>query len=236
MSKRAPTYNHSFFDEWTPELAYVLGCAITDGCLEVADYMVKSGPNKGRVVRQRVFSMQVADRCWLETVKRLTGATRDIETCDRKHGTYYRLRIQGQAIVDSFLSLGVTPRKSMTKEMPAGIPVELFYHFLRGVIDGDGSIIIRGGGESNLPDYVRLDLSIASGSKAFLEGLQAVVGGVVRHSGGQGHSSYKLEMSCSSAADLLNKVYADSDGMRLHRKFAKWQEFLSTGKEYRSAA
>lgn len=220
------SFDESLFDGWSRELAYLVGATITDGCVESADYQTPRG-----VYRHRVVAWQVADMEWLETLKAVLSARRAIEVCQRKHGTYYRLRIQGQAAVDAFARYGVLPRKSMVKTMPA-VPPEFFYHFLRGVIDGDGSVMVRTGGKLNRPGYKRLVVTIASGSEAFMSNIQAIAGGKIRYNGKPGHAVYRLEFDCGEAANLLKKVYADSDMLRLERKYRKWADFCEVGEGY----
>lgn len=225
MKKRG-TFDSSLFDGWSRELAYLIGCTITDGCIEYADYL-----SRGHVYRHRTVSWQVVDRDWLETLRRVMSATRKIETCERRHGTYYRLRVQGQEAVDAFMRYGVMPRKSMNKRVPADLPDEHFYHFLRGVIDGDGSVMVRAGGKSNRDGYRRLEVCIGSGSEQFLLDIQARAGGKVRYSGSPGHACYRLEFDCGEAGSLLRRVYADSDMLRLERKYRKWSDFCASGGE-----
>lgn len=227
MKKRRSTFDVSLFSGWSRELAYLIGATLTDGCVHSADY------TGGRwIYRHRVVSWNVADRDWLETLKRILSATREIKTYVRPHGTYHTLYVQGQEIVDCFARYGVLPRKTMTCRVPADLPTEHFYHFLRGVIDGDGSVMVRAGGKFNRPGYKRLVVTIAAGGEAFLADIQKVVGGSLRHNGKPGHASYMLTFDCGKAADLLHKVYADSDLLRLERKYRKWADFCETGEGY----
>jgi hypothetical protein len=225
--KKPGTFDASLFDNWSRELAYLIGATLTDGCVHSADYL--SG---GYVYRHRAVEWNVADRDWLETLKRIMSATREIRTCERRHGTYYLLRVQGQEVVDAFARYGVLPRKTMTCRVPGDLPAEHFYHFLRGVIDGDGSVMVRAGGKFNRPGYKRLVVSIASGSEAFLQDIQKRVGGSISYTGTKGHAVYRLVFDCGKAADLLKKVYADSDLLRLERKYRKWAEFCESGEGY----
>jgi hypothetical protein len=186
-------------------------------------------------MKYRTVEWQVKDREMLEIIKRITGVSREIETCKRKHGDYFRLRLQGQYWVDAFTAAGINPNKTFTCQVP-DIPDELFFHFLRGVIDGDGNITVRGGGKSNRDEYKRLTVSIASGSILFLSGIHRKVGGIIEECKTPGHAVLKLVFDCSSAVELLKKVYEDSEGLRLSRKYDQWMQFLSSGQKYRNAA
>lgn len=74
--KKRTTFDSSLFDAWSRELAYLVGATITDGCVISADYEYY-----GRIFRNRHVSWQVVDLDWLETLKRITSATRSLRVC-----------------------------------------------------------------------------------------------------------------------------------------------------------
>lgn len=131
--------NEAFFKSWSPEMAYVLGLIMADG-------------NVG----EREFNIVSADLDLLETVKKALDASHPITSPGKN---WFRLRIGSKTMVNDLLSLGITPRKSLTIRLPA-VPNEFFFHLLRGYFDGDGMAKIQ----SNM-----LHLKITSGSKYLLE-------------------------------------------------------------------
>lgn len=187
-------------------------------------------------MRSRMVEWQLKDRDLLEIIRCITGTTRQVDACNRKHGTYYRLRLQGQTWVNEFKAMGVQSRKTFTCRVPDALPPDLRWHFLRGVIDGDGNIYVRGGGYLNKPGYKRLSVSVASGGMQFLDDIKAWAGGKTRTSGTPGHVVHKLEWDCGNAWDLLMNVYADSDNLRLERKFDMWRGLVDSRQTYRTAA
>ena len=58
--------------------------------------------------------------------------------CARKDGGY-TFRVGNQQIWHDLYNLGGRPAKSLIAEMPS-IPQELVHHFVRGFVDGSGSV------------------------------------------------------------------------------------------------
>ena len=213
----------TIFEAWTPGLAYLLGYTITDGCITT---------NNRYAVEWNLKDLEP-----LEMFKKMFNSEKKIEYTKRPHGDYYRFRLCGEAVAIKFMEFGILPRKSCSVVLPE-IPNIVFFHFLRGVIDGDGSIVICKGGKLNKSNYKRLTTSIVSANKVFLEQIQAKVGikskiiKVIK----QQFVLYRLTFDCSNAVKLLSKIYEHSENLRLERKFSKWQEFQATGQTYRMVA
>lgn len=60
----------------------------------------------------------------------------------------YRVSVCNKKIADDLTKLGVTPNKSLTLEFCEQVPKELLHHYIRGYIDGDGTIHIRKDGQA----------------------------------------------------------------------------------------
>lgn len=210
----------SLFESWSPALAYLLGWAITDGSISVSP--------------RYSIGWELADLEPLEIMQRITGAISKIEHRRRGDCTYHRLRLRGQDVVEAFMAYGVEPRKTHRTKLPEDIPKEVMPHFLRGLLDGDGSIMLAAGSATNRAGYIVLLAEIASICRPFLDELRAITGaGVIGASGKPGHRSQKLRLKCSDAEGFLRMVYADSEGLRLSRKHAVWLAFLASGQTYR---
>lgn len=65
--------NENFFSTWSPEMAYVLGLVITDGCIS------KTG----------VVSLSMNDKELLEKVKNVMGSDHNIMPSKHQKGLYY---------------------------------------------------------------------------------------------------------------------------------------------------
>lgn len=228
--KRIYPLSLDVLQSWSPALAYILGFTVTDGCVEENDYKV-CARGRDHIMKQRVVSWQLLDREPLEVIQRHVCPDKPIEVCERKHGTFFRFRLCGQDVVDLFKSYGIYPRKTLTARVN-DIPSDLFYHYLRGVIDGDGSIVYRQGSKPNRNGYTRIAVTISSGSLEFLHDLQQITtGGAIS----KGSGCMRISFDCGNAVNLLKSVYADSENLRLTRKYDTWCEFLGLGQTYRTA-
>ena len=110
--------------KWTADLAYAVGLITTDGCLS------RDG---------RHLTMTSKDIDLLETVRRCLGITARI-TLSTNPRPCYRLQ-WGDVVFHSWLTeIGLMPAKSL-RLGPLMVPDEWMRDFLRGCIDGDGSIV-----------------------------------------------------------------------------------------------
>jgi len=134
------------------------------------------------------------------------------------------------------LSIGIHPAKSLTLGA-IDVPSEFFVAFLRGLLDGDGSIYrLRHRPTTKAQPqywYDRLWTYFASASRAHIDWLQtqlrtkygiaAYVETTVRPNR---HPFYRLKLGNTSSVRLLAMLYADPDAPALARKREKWTEYL----------
>jgi hypothetical protein len=131
------TVNHSFFDIInTPAKAYALGLFYTDG------------NNRGRRI---IWNLQSSDAHILGKLKRELEYTGPLlirfpkVNKDKKFGKSKQqtsLEITSKQLGTALTKLGAPPRKTFKVRFPTAdiVPVHLMSHFLRGVLDGDGSV------------------------------------------------------------------------------------------------
>ncbi len=108
------------------DLWYVVGLITTDGCI--------SGD-------ERHINITSADRQHLETVRRIMGLKIAIgkKRSGPRTSVSHQIQIGSRGMVRFLTAVGLTPRKSLTIGS-LEVPDDAFPDFLRGVIDGDGSI------------------------------------------------------------------------------------------------
>lgn len=138
---------------------------------------------------------------------------------------------------DWLTDVGLTPAKSLTLG-PLAVPDEYFRDFLRGCIDGDGSIVSYVDRYNTFKNasyvYTRLYVAIVSASLRFIEWLRArtqelasVKGHVeVRRSGGR-HDIWRLRYAKRESLAVLRWMYYADDVICLARKRRIAASFLT---------
>lgn len=145
--------NERFFSAWSPEMAYVLGLLITDGCIS----KVKNGSYRIRLC--------LNDKELLEKVAKTMGSSQPITPSKYQAGLYLFL-FGRKRIAQDLITLGVVPRKSLVLKFP-DVPKVYLREFIRGIFDGDGSVYFDTRSK-NCP----VRSKFCSGSKDFIHGLE----------------------------------------------------------------
>lgn len=118
------TYDHEFFSSVnTEEKAYWLGFITADGCIS------DTGDS-------RFLSIRLQDRDHDHLVK-FCRSLKSNRPVLRSPGVSY-MSVSSRQIIDDLISLGVTPRKSLTAAPWSSASPELARHYIRGLFDGDG--------------------------------------------------------------------------------------------------
>jgi hypothetical protein len=126
-----------FFDVVDTEAkAYWLGFINADGC-------VQAGPVGARGRQRHALSvkLQGSDAGHLRKLKADLAAESPVYFVPAVQQT--EIVVSSRHLVESLISLGVTPRKSLTAT-PWDGPEHLMRHYWRGMVDGDGTIVKHG--------------------------------------------------------------------------------------------
>jgi hypothetical protein len=143
-----------FFKTWNRDMAYVLGYWFADGNM----YTQK---NCGSYI----VSIGSKDIEHLERLRAVIG----VGKLTRITGSdVFKLVICRKEMYEDLLRLGGKERKSLTLTWPE-VPDEYLAHFIRGYVDGDGSLMWHRSGSSIHP------LISAVGTRAFLTNLAAAI-------------------------------------------------------------
>jgi len=116
--------NFNFFDQWTPELGYLIGLLITDGS-------IRENGQVNFVSKDKELSGFVRDT--------ITPSKPLREERTRKNNPVWRWEVWSIPLVNILGQFGITPRKSLNGTFPT-IPEAIKWHFIRGVLDGDGTV------------------------------------------------------------------------------------------------
>ena len=209
--------------EWTPTLAYAVGLLATDGCQTDG----------------RHLAFPSADRELVESLLRCLGKTNKIAVVrTRTGGVMYKTQIGDVAFCRWLLTVGVTPRKSLTLG-PLAVPDELVLECARGLMDGDGGItnFTHAATKKAYPDYryERIVVGFNSASLAHLEWLRSKL---QPYAGGPGwlgvtppkngrHEFVTLRYGKRDGLRLLPYLYRDRTVPRLERKHRIWQSYIA---------
>lgn len=193
--------NERFFEEWSPEMAYVLGYIYADGSL------VYDPTSRGSYV-----CITSTDPDILVAIKSVlrSGHTIRKETPPGNRKVRFALRIGNVALYNSLLRHGLYQNKSLTIGFPK-IPSGYLFDFVRGYFDGDGCVHLeRAQGTTQLIIVKRLSTIFTSGSKKFLEGLSENIAGQVGVEGHlyKGQRAFQLRFFTSASISLFCGMYS----------------------------
>ena len=201
--------------EWSPELAYVIGLIASDGNLS-SDGRHINITSKDEVMLQNVrLCLKIRNKIGLKSRGNLF---------EKK---YFFLQFGSVNFYAFLLSLGLSPAKSKTLNS-LKIPNIYFSHFLRGCIDGDGSITETIHPEST---HLQLRVSICSGSISFLQWLHGKIRILFKVKGGWISTTISnrcslLRFGKADSIKVLRQIYEDKDIHYLPRKFSVAEKYL----------
>lgn len=210
---------------WSPDLAYAVGLIATDGCLS-------------RDRRHVAFVSKDLDlvELYLRCVEREDVRIAAVRT--RRGGRAYRAVFSDTGLYDWLIDLGIQPAKSLTLGGVRVPPAE-FVHFVRGLLDGDGTIYVlrHRPTPKTYPNYwyVRLWTYFTSASRRHIDWLREQlrlwlgVNGYVERIVREGRKDfYRLKYGKIESLQLLAALYADPTWPALDRKREKWLRYEAT--------
>ena len=176
----------------------------------------------------------------LETLRQCLQIRTRISLARNSTGkVYHRVQWGDRNFYDWLLAIGLTPAKSLTLG-PLAVPREYFADFLRGCIDGDGSVLVYTDryhtAKKERYEYERLYVSLVSASRPFVAWIQDEVRAIVNISGvietKHAHAFdrrpiWHLRYAKRESICLLHWLYYAPDLPCLDRKRKKAEPFLS---------
>ena len=214
MGKRGPKPRGQVKIKWSPEFYYALGLLTTDGCLS----------NDGRHI---LFVSK--DR---EQIEHFSQALRVSNKIGRHISGYkgtqaYRLQFGDVLFYHFLLKIGLTPAKSKTLGEII-IPNKYFFHFLRGVFDGDGYSYSYW--DKRWRSSFMFYLGFVSASQKHILWLRARLNFFLKVKGHitktKNNSCYQLKYAKFEATKIIRKMYSSKLVMCLSRKRLKIEKML----------
>ena len=220
-----PKANSNFFKYWSNDMAYILGFIVADGCLveHKNGYNTLNITNKNSEILKNILA--VMDSGHKISIKH-RGGTPNL--------AYFQIQIRDKNIYSDLLKLGLTPRKSKTIRMP-DVPSEFIGSFMRGCIDGDGSVSVWQDPRWGRAWQIRT--VFCSGSLDFLKDMQKRLCdeiGVTRGSIQYSAREYRLCYSIADSVKLYNEIYQNIEYSSLYFKYKKdkFERFKKIRPEY----
>jgi len=198
----------AFFDSIdTPEKAYVLGYWAADGLMRNND-------------KSYEVSITSNDKDHLYLVNTILSSNRPL-VLEGKESRCWKLCITNKKLYNALLRLGFTNRKSLTLQYPTFLDTELDSHFIRGFFDGDGCITM---GFRN-----SIYICLSSGSYNFLDNVNNRLPIKVNQIklDREGSNTLGMRFTGDTARYFLSYIYRDSEGLRLERKYNRYQDYLN---------
>ena len=216
QNKTKYTYNKDFFKVIdSEEKAYWLGFIYADGCIE------EKKKSNGKVsAMELTISLAEVDRGHLEKFLKSIESNSPIRskkaTCNGKVFPACRCAVCCTELCRDLIKLGVVPNKSLILKFPTEeqVPKYLLKHFIRGYVDGDGTVRIS---KRNQPC-----LSMC-GTLEFLEGVRQATNWENKIGIDKRNGLHRLELGCSKAKKQLDFLYSEAN-IYLDRKYEKYLE------------
>lgn len=213
-------YNYSMVDLKSinsHDLWYVIGYIATDGNLSSDNRHINiTSKDKGHLIKIK-YSLHVKNK--------IGAKARGGE----KEKKYFYLTFGDVKFYRYLLSTGLTQRKSCTLGKMI-IPKKFFSDFLRGVIDGDGSISTWTNNHNHL---IQWSIRITSAApnfinwlKAEIEALILVKGKLYSYSYPNKNPIYILKFGKLPSKIIINNIYKNPKCLRLERKFRQAKKCL----------
>ena len=215
--ERLAKFNFHKFDIIdTEEKAYWLGMMYSDGCVMFDEekkryeiYLGLASRDVDHVIKFKNFLEDTRDfeKCVKKTID---------EKEDGRVLVYYTYIVKNKHLAQSLVNLGCVPRKSLILKFPNEqifTDKNLVYHFIRGYVDGDGSIFKR-------PDN-GVSLSLV-GTYDFLSGVRRYFSqfpNIYKYG-----NVYTIRISYKKAEEVIYKLYEGSTIYldRKYKRFAEW--------------
>jgi intein/homing endonuclease len=205
--------------EWSDQMAYVVGLTATDGCL---------------ITGRRAINFKSRDRALVVTYLGLLGKTNRVkEARTRADGTVFFTQFHDSRLYEWFRCIGLTPRKSFTLGGFV-VPDRHLPHLLRGLLDGDGSILdvtYDGGGKARGGRYRTLRARFNSASRIHVDWVRDRILVKFGVAGGLTYTKpvYRLTYEMHASLELLPLLYPSLTVPCLERKREIWRRFVAEG-------
>ena len=213
MGKRGPKPKGKVKIEWSANFAYAIGLLVSDGNLSPDGRHITFISKDIEQINNFLKSLQVNNAVSFSK----SGYT---------NNSAFRVQFSDVVFYEFLVSIGLMPNKSKVIGV-VKIPTQYFWHFLRGMFDGDGSIhsYFDPRWKSSFMFYT----IFSSASEKYITWLRNEVGnlaGISGHVTGKSSTIFQLKYAKADSLILLRYMYPNSRVMSLPRKRLKIKKIL----------
>ena len=214
MEKRGPKPKGKVKIKWSANFAYAIGLLVSDGNLSPDGRHITFVSKDNEQINNFLIALDIS----VPISYSQSGYT------DSKSP---RVQFGDVLFYDFLLSIGLMPNKSKVIG-EVSIPQKYFWHFLRGMFDGDGSIhsYLDPRWKSSFMFYT----IFSSASKDYIIWLRKEIyklSGVLGHVTGKNQKVYQLKYAKADSLIILRAMYPNRRTLSLSRKRLKIKEILS---------
>jgi hypothetical protein len=213
---------------WNGTFAYAVGLFATDGWITI------------RANGYSSMGFCSKDRDLAELFRQCLGITAAIRKRRRKLWgkiwTIYEVSFSSVRLARWFQDIGIMPRKSLILGA-LEIPYHLFFHTMRGLVDGDGSIARYTDRKGRHCFSIRLysasepHLAWVSGVLRDRLGVEGSLVRIRRKKKGLGRNPvYQLAYARTASRVIASYLYQDPSAPRLDRKWIRWMAEERSGR------
>ena len=214
---RIYSVNEHYFDEIdTPNKAYILGLLYADGC--------NHGTNNGISLKLQERDKSVLEQINIELKNQKPLTFRPHQKGHDNYQDTYAIEIFSKHMSDVLFDKGVVPNKSLILTFPEWLDQNLYSHFLRGYIDGDGHIS---------KDYSKASVSLVSTAEfcdSVAKILENMLGIIEYHiyspSGKDKNTRTLVVFGQERTKKILDYIYKDAK-IYIQRKYNVYQQIIS---------
>lgn len=216
MGKRGPKPTKKVNTEWTPNFAYAIGLIASDGCLSSDGRHITFVSKDIEQIENYKKSLNINNKTRMHS----SGSTSNLA---------FRVQFGDINFYEFLNSIGLTSVKSLTIGELL-IPDFLFFHFLRGLFDGDGCTYSYF--DKRWKSSFMLYFCFSSASSVFINWIQSKIKfftGIKGHitSLSRTNTCYNLKYAKTEALQLIKNIYpSEGEYLFLKRKKLKIDQSL----------